>query len=100
MAIPDVPAAQPAPSKADRAQVMLPPKGRYRLGALLKAPNRFFHPGQLIEKELEKVSSSTKMGAKEPNDQFKGATAGKVRLRFLAAAVVERERSHPIDLHP
>jgi hypothetical protein len=80
MAIPDVPAAQPAPSKADRAKVLLPPKGRYRLGALLRAPNRVLHPGQLIEKELDKTASSPK-AVKEPNDQFKGTTAGIVRPR-------------------
>lgn len=38
------------PAKAPRA----PQKGRYRLSSLLDVPNRLLHPGQLIEKELEK----------------------------------------------
>ncbi|BGP39931.1 hypothetical protein JCM10450v2_003910 [Rhodotorula kratochvilovae] len=78
MPIPDVPAAAPASSKASRGKVALPPKGRYRLGELLKAPGRLLHPGRLIESELEKVQASPRTG-KEPVDQCKGLTAGKVR---------------------
>jgi len=47
-----------------------PPTGRYRILELLHAPNRLVHPGQLIEKRLEKRQA--------PTEKFNGATAGKV----------------------
>ncbi|GAA6022365.1 hypothetical protein JCM11491_003236 [Sporobolomyces phaffii] len=48
-----------------------PPTGRYRLLELLHMPNRLVHPGELIEKRLEK--------RQPPNEKYNGATAGKVR---------------------
>jgi hypothetical protein len=52
-----------------------PPKGRYRILELLHAPNRMLHPGQLIEKRLEKRHAS--------GERFNGATAGKVSFILL-----------------
>ncbi|GAA5963078.1 hypothetical protein JCM3765_001760 [Sporobolomyces pararoseus] len=57
------PAARPLPPA--------PPKGRYRLLELLHAPNRIAHPGQLIEKRLDKRHAT--------GEKYNGATAGKVR---------------------
>ncbi|GAA5928641.1 uncharacterized protein JCM15063_003928 [Sporobolomyces koalae] len=59
--------ALPAPRPLPPA----PPTGRYRLLELLHAPNRLVHPGQLIEKRLEKRHAS--------GERYNGVTAGKVR---------------------
>ncbi|GAA6002272.1 uncharacterized protein JCM10292_000839 [Rhodotorula paludigena] len=72
MAIPDVPAAQPGSSKASRDKVFLPPKGRYQIKELLKAPGRLIHPGRHIEEELEKLEQHSLRAHGEKFDQFKG----------------------------
>ncbi|GAA5838925.1 hypothetical protein JCM11251_003738 [Rhodosporidiobolus azoricus] len=78
MAIPTAPGAQPAPHMARRRKLTKPPKGRYDLRAVAKAPGRLIHPGRDIEKELEAVQKSprAKEGGVEP---YGGVTAGKVR---------------------
>lgn len=35
-----------------------PAKGRYRLSSLINIPNRLVKPGELIEKDLEKLNSA------------------------------------------
>ncbi|GAA5911510.1 uncharacterized protein JCM6883_005781 [Sporobolomyces salmoneus] len=56
---------------ASRPLPPAPPVGRYRLLELLHAPNRILHPGQRIEKCLDKCPTI--------KEKYGGATAGKVR---------------------
>ncbi|GAA5899391.1 hypothetical protein JCM6882_009106 [Rhodosporidiobolus microsporus] len=80
MAIPTAPAAQPAPHMAHRPRKLTkPPKGRYDLGALLKAPGRLVHPGADIEKQLIEAQKSPRAGKEGAGDAYGGVTAGKVR---------------------
>ncbi|GAA6002397.1 hypothetical protein JCM10207_001099 [Rhodosporidiobolus poonsookiae] len=77
MAIPTVPAAQPAPHMAKRPRTLeKPPVGRYDLRALLRIPERLISPGKDIERQLEAAQKSPRSG-KEGGDA--GVTAGKVR---------------------
>ncbi|GAA5861828.1 hypothetical protein JCM1840_006848 [Sporobolomyces johnsonii] len=67
------PAAVPSPRPLPSA----PPKGRYRFKALLKAPNRLLHPGELIEKELD--VQSRRQPSQGASNKYGGVTVGKVR---------------------
>lgn len=93
MAIPDVPAAQPGSSKASRDKVLLPPKGRYQIKELLKAPGRLIHPGRHIEEELEKLEQHSLRAHGEKFDQFKGVTAGKVSRSAISTRGTGDEES-------
>ena len=64
------------PTSTARPLPPAPPTGRYRILELLHAPNRLVHPGQLIEKRLEKRQA--------PTEKFNGATAGKVNCNLLS----------------
>ncbi|GAA5919579.1 hypothetical protein JCM1841_001024 [Sporobolomyces salmonicolor] len=69
--------APPAAASSPRPLPPAPPKGRYRFGALLKAPNRLLHPGELIEKELD--AQSRRQASQGASNKYGGVTVGKVR---------------------